>query len=88
MKKAAAAPTTEKRPVATVLETPALVLCCAGWLEVAEAEELWDELLDADADADAAAEVALALTLLMTDFKVDAVEEELELATMAALSPA
>ena len=42
--------------------------------------------MEADADADAAAEVTLALTLLMTDFRVEAVEEELELATIAALS--
>lgn len=77
-----AAPMIETRPVATVLETPALAVCSAGWLEVAEEEdELCDELLDA------AAEVALALTLLITELKVEAVEvdEELELLTTAAL---
>jgi hypothetical protein len=84
-----AAPTTETRPVATVFETPALVLCCAGWLDVAEAEEeLWDELLDAadaDEDADAAAEVALALILLMTELSVEAAEVKLDVATTASL---
>jgi len=73
---------TETRLAATVLEAPALAVCCAGWLEVAEEEdELCDELLDA------AAEVALALILLMTELKVEAVEvdEELELTTTAAL---
>lgn len=74
-----------------MLETPAPVDCWAGWLEVAEeeedAEELWDELLEADADTDAAAaaDVALALMLLMTDFRVEAVEVELEVRTTAAL---
>jgi hypothetical protein len=82
-----AAPTTETRPVATVFETPALVLCCAGWLDVAEAEEeLWDELLDAaDEDADAAAEVALALILLMTELSVEAAAVKLDVATTASL---
>jgi hypothetical protein len=81
-----AAPTTETRPVATVFETPALVLCCAGWLDVAEAEEeeLWDEILDAaDEDADAAAEVAL--ILLMTELSVEAAAVKLEVATTASL---